>query len=367
MTCGIGRALCVPTGQGYVFSSVNCELYYKSLISAGRKGELHTFQNVFDEHGPRNFRLEILETCAPKHLKERKIHYLNLPQGSELNPDTLKGSRGGERQRERFEWLTMNEIAKLQWLIPTMRGKMTAGIRQAQSRPEVRAKMNAGIKEALNKPEVRAKLSAPRPNMKISDEHREQMVAGQRTPEARARMSEAHKGVALSPEHREHMIEAIRRPQTRAKIGAAATGRKHTPEARAKIGAASKARLASPEARAMLRARSTGRNHSAETRARLSAIVKARLSTSEARARAASAAKGRKHTPEASAKMAAAARARCAARASNPTVETKAETVQLQQVRWKPSPEHQAKLDAANCRRKEEAARRRSLTQSPKS
>lgn len=99
MTCGVGRIVCVPTGEGYVFSSVNCELYYRNCIAAGRKGELYAFQDAFDEHGgPKNFRLEILVECSPREMTEIKERYLDEVTGSELNTARAKKSRLGERR-----------------------------------------------------------------------------------------------------------------------------------------------------------------------------------------------------------------------------------------------------------------------------
>jgi hypothetical protein len=256
MTCGVARIVCVPTGDGYIIASVNCEKLFKDYIRQGRAGELTTFQETFDTYGRQNFRLDILETCEPRVLEDRRQHYLDLTIGSELNTTRNRKSRPGERRKERWEWVTKSEAAKLRWLIPSMRKKMVDGMSKPRS-PEGRKKIASASARFWTSPEsveTREKLAKARRGTKATAEMRAILSAAKKgkskSPEHRQKISAALKGYQKSPEHRAKLTQALRQRNAEKRsagdVAPAAVVKpawKPSPEHQAKLDAANQRRV----------------------------------------------------------------------------------------------------------------------------
>ena len=170
MTCGIARIVCVPTGEGYVIGSLNCEELLERYQRQGRDGELGSvkIQARWNEYGPTAFRMDILEDCPREALNKRKQHYLDLPTGRELN-----------RSRQRIVPANTPPSPEHQAKIaaaqrcPEVRAKKSAALKGKKLSQEHRAKISAALKGKKHSAETRAKISAA---------HRRRFIAAQQQP-----------------------------------------------------------------------------------------------------------------------------------------------------------------------------------------
>jgi hypothetical protein len=125
------------------------------------------------------------------------------------------------------------------------RARVSAGVREAMSKPEVRARVSAAVREAMSKPEVRARMSAATKEAMSKPEVRARLKEAMSKPEVRARMSAAIREAMSKPEVRARVSaatkEAMSKPEVKSKMCASRKKTHKNPQFKAKMSATMKA------------------------------------------------------------------------------------------------------------------------------
>jgi group I intron endonuclease len=159
---GIYMATHIPTGRGYVGSSVNIGKRCRQHLGLSRRGSMTCFHRAIREHGIDEFDWVILEECQQAVLLTREKAWLELHGTASLrgfntreNPVATYNREYSDATRARIGLKSLGRKHS-----PETRSKMSAALKGKRFTPEHRAKIGASLKGRFISSEHRAKISA---------------------------------------------------------------------------------------------------------------------------------------------------------------------------------------------------------------